>query len=133
MPGQEGKIETRCPACGAKYRVPEASEGHHARCLKCQTRFLVARPEKKQPAVEQFRPPTEDDIMQWLNEGADDEFIAPRPRIVSGGDLAPPQPGPESPARQAVSMPDEPRNTQPQTILDTAGAKGPRRPLRKTG
>jgi hypothetical protein len=75
MSATPNKIWTRCPACRCKYLVAVEAVGHHARCRKCQTRFRV----------EEYNPhPTEEDILRWLNEGAEEEEVSPRPRIISG-------------------------------------------------
>lgn len=130
MPGHEGKIETRCPACGAKYRVPAASEGHHARCPKCRMKFLVAEVERKQGLVDRPYPPTEDDILRWLNEGSDDEFLAARPRIISGKDPDRPESHADETDPAPVVSPVESRTLPSDPLLDSARtAKG----LRKTG
>ncbi len=107
MPGHEGRIETQCPACQARYRVPGSSVGHHARCAKCRNSFLVTLMAAKRGIPGPGRPPTEDDILAWLNEGADEEFIAPRPRIISGHDPVHPEPHEEA-ALGSPAAPGEP-------------------------
>jgi predicted Zn finger-like uncharacterized protein len=133
MPGHEGKIETRCPACDAKYHVPASTAGHRVRCVKCQTTFRVAEQAKKQALVDRHSPPTEEDILGWLNDGSDDEFLAPRPRVVSGNgevmqtDAQGPMPDDDPPTSSV-----EERIPRPNTVLDSAPistGKG----LRKTG
>jgi predicted Zn finger-like uncharacterized protein len=99
MPDHQGKIETRCPSCHAKYRVPAASAGHHARCVKCQTKFRVPEVAQTQAPADWPHPPTEDDILKWLNEGSDDEFLAPRPRVISDREPAEPR----TPSAETVS------------------------------
>lgn len=67
----ETKIKARCPVCKSAYRVASKSLGHKARCPKCDSTFRLAAPPQKtrKPSV------TEDDILAWLNEGADDDMI----------------------------------------------------------
>jgi predicted Zn finger-like uncharacterized protein len=131
MPGDEGKIETRCPACQARYRVPASSVGHHARCSRCRNSFLVNQAAPKRAPSGPGHPPTEDDILGWLNEGVDDEFLAPRPRIISGSDPVHPESHEEAPA-QSQSIPSAgPRLPHSDTDLDSQSV--PQEPLRKTG
>ncbi len=129
MPGHEGKIETRCPVCQARYRVPAASAGHRARCVKCRTTFRVPQIQSAQPPVDRPRAPSEEDILRWLNEGSDEEIVAPRPRIIS--DKEPVETGPES-----EEKPPEPRvaalNPPSDSVLDPHAA-APRHGLRRTG
>lgn len=94
------EIKVRCPACGAKYRVPAKAVGQKARCVRCKSPFRVVDPlpdSNRAPAAEKTRaqrpepardsktlrhPPTEDDIVRWLSEGADeDERPATRPQL----------------------------------------------------
>ena len=75
----EGTIKTRCPACHTSYRVPPSSIGHRARCAKCHEMFRVAD-------TTQRHWPSEDDIVNWLNEGLDEESLASRPRVLAAGD-----------------------------------------------
>jgi len=67
-------IRTRCPICRAKYTVPKKSVGHHARCLKCKTRFVVQ---------EYNHHPTEEDILRWLNEDPKENENVHSPRIIT--------------------------------------------------
>lgn len=107
----KGKITTRCPVCEARYHVPAGSIGHKARCAKCQSTFQVAEIK----LVTEPRVPTEDDILRWLNEGLDDEFIAARPRIV-GAD------------GRELDGPDSPRVLQKDNRAEPAPASGEHRP-----
>jgi predicted Zn finger-like uncharacterized protein len=93
MSGQDRKIDTRCPACDARYRVPSTSLGHHARCGKCRTSFRVSQAHPAGHNSTRHRSPTEDDILRWLNEGTDEEYIAARPRVI-GSEEAGTQPRP---------------------------------------
>ncbi len=54
------QIKCRCPQCGTHYRVPASVEGHRARCRTCGRVFSVAG--------KTSGPPTEDDILRWLQE-----------------------------------------------------------------
>ena len=63
MSAHEQKIDTRCPSCRTKYRLPAAGVGRRVRCVKCQAVFRIPEP--------RLRPPTEEDILAWLNEGMD--------------------------------------------------------------
>ncbi len=72
----EVKIKTRCPHCHTKYLVPSGALGHAARCARCQQSFRVAPYEAK------TSPPTEDDILRWLNEGLDEYELAAPPRAA---------------------------------------------------
>ncbi len=69
------KIWTRCPRCRSKYSVAPKAVGHHARCRKCNTPFLV---------VEYNPHPSEDDILRWLNEVPDEPELSAYPRVISG-------------------------------------------------
>src|ERR1043165_8278213 len=40
-----GDMPTVCPNCGAKLRLPAASEGKKVRCPKCEKSFLVEAPD----------------------------------------------------------------------------------------
>ena len=131
MPGHEGKIETQCPACQARYRVPGFSVGHHARCAKCRNSFLVTEIAARRNTPGPGRPPTEDDILGWLNEGADEEFIAPRPRIISGRDPVHPEPHEDVAARTASVPTSEARVPRSDAPLDSKPP--PREPLHSTG
>jgi predicted Zn finger-like uncharacterized protein len=122
MAGQDRKIEARCPACDARYRVPSSGVGHRARCSKCHTTFRVAVPDRRSHTPGQHRPPTEDDILAWLNEGVDEEFIAPRPRVF-GEPPAESDPHveaarPENPAEQEDAQPDSPLTTADDSTPD---------------
>jgi predicted Zn finger-like uncharacterized protein len=88
MSSQDRKIDTRCPACDTRYRVPSSSLGHRARCVKCRAAVRVSQDHRADHNSSRHHSPTEEDILKWLNEGADEEFIAPRPRIVGGGKTA---------------------------------------------
>ena len=115
------KIKTRCPVCHASYRVPPGSIGQKARCGKCNSSFRVAEVKKKTPA------PTEGDILDWLNEGVDEEYLAKRPRVIMGGQprnpldqnqTAKPTPSVPPDSRTATTslsaqraVPDDPRST----------------------
>jgi predicted Zn finger-like uncharacterized protein len=72
------KIETKCPECSARYHVPASAAGHHARCSKCRTKFLVEPVRRKLT-------PTEEDVLRWLNEERDDGEVTASPRVISGG------------------------------------------------
>jgi hypothetical protein len=61
------KVKTSCPVCQATYKVPAESVGHKARCSQCQAKFRVTA-----PPAERKGPPTEDDILDWLNEGMEE-------------------------------------------------------------
>jgi len=90
------ELKVRCPSCGSKYKLPADAVGRKLRCAKCHNAFRVTDPradshrlpspndkqtsapprssspqntEKPGPAK---RPPTEDDILRWLNEADDD-------------------------------------------------------------
>ena len=131
MSGHEGKIETRCPACDARYRVPASSIGHRARCARCGTSFRVAQIASQRRPVDLRHPPTEDDILSWLNEGSDEEFLAPRPRIISGSDPTRPESHEDLPSDRTASASVETHVSFPSDVIDSA----PRgdKPLRKTG
>ena len=70
------KIKTACPVCGAKYKVAAASIGHSARCSQCKTKFRVNEYTRLAK-----RPPTEEDILTWLNEETEEPeyLISPSP------------------------------------------------------
>ena len=91
-------VRTCCPHCASQYDVPAAAVGHRARCAACKQVFRVtllelpaatdSRPDS--PLVGRsharamldagiLRPPTEDDILRWLAEAAeeDDDRFAP--------------------------------------------------------
>jgi len=72
------KIKTQCPVCKARFRVPARAVRHRARCSKCGAVFRVV--EVKRPRV-----PTEEDIVQWLNEDLEEGDAPVSPRILSGG------------------------------------------------
>ncbi|MGQ9651487.1 MAG: MJ0042-type zinc finger domain-containing protein [Phycisphaerae bacterium] len=131
MPGHEGKIETRCPACGARYRVPASGIGHRAHCAKCGDSFRVTPLASQRRPADLRHPPTEDDILRWLNEGSDDEFLAPRPRINSGRDPSHPESHEETPVERPRSVPTETRVALSSDVIDSAPNGGS--PLRKTG
>ena len=132
MPGHEGKIVTRCPACGANYRVPAEGVGQRARCAQCRSSFRVAEVKPNRKPSDLHHPPTEEDIVRWLNEGSDEEFLAARPRIVSGRDSAHPESHEDSPTAQPAAPPVESRIPRSDPILDPAAA-APGTPLRRTG
>ncbi len=116
-------IKTRCPVCNAKYRVSARSIGHRARCVKCNTTFRVAEVEKNRPPteVEKNRPPTEEDILKWLNEGVDEDHLANRPRVVSGGSSRV-----EPPSEQDLA--DEEVRTTPIRAVASQASTSPDRP-----
>jgi hypothetical protein len=101
------KIRTHCPACRSKYSVPKAFVGHHARCAKCQSRFIVKA---------QNSHPTEDDILRWLNENVEEGEHAYAPRIVtSRPQSAQSADAPRSPSAPSAEMPErlsEPSSTE---------------------
>jgi predicted Zn finger-like uncharacterized protein len=57
------KIKTRCPNCSASYKVPAKAAGRQVKCIRCQTSFRV-----RELSTSKYYPPTEDDILRWLNE-----------------------------------------------------------------
>ncbi len=100
---RNSKIRTQCPACRSKYSVPQTFVGHHARCAKCQIRFIVKV---------QNSHPTEDDILRWLNESVEEGEHADTPRIVTGkprparmADTPPPQSAPPVETPERLSEP----------------------------
>ena len=132
MPGHEGKIETRCPACNVKYHVPASSVGRHVRCVKCQTTFQIAQNGHQQTLPGARRAPTEDDILRWLSEGAEEESVAPRPRIISGSDPSRPESHEDTNASEpAVASAGLPA-PHPTTVVDP-GPLSTGKGLRKTG
>lgn len=131
MTGHEGKIETRCPACGARYRVLASGIGHRAHCTKCGASFRVAQLASQRRHGDLRHPPTEDDILRWLNEGSDDEFLAPRPRIIAGSDPNHPESQEEAPVERPRSVPTETRVPMSSEVIDSAPTGG--NSLRKTG
>lgn len=122
MPGHEGKIETRCPACDAKYRVPASGVGRQARCVRCRTTFRVVDHGHKPAYPDGRRPPTEDDILRWLNEGSDEDRPTPRPRIISGGDPDHPQSREDTSVSQPAAHPAEPAAPLSAASVDVAAA-----------
>lgn len=66
----EANVKTRCPICSAKYRVPSSAVGHRAQCSQCKATFRVHEVESSR-----LHPPTEEDILAWLNEGRDDDLF----------------------------------------------------------
>lgn len=91
-------VKTCCPHCASQYDVPAAAVGHRARCAACKQVFRVAPLESPatpagrtdSPLVGRShagsmldagipRPPSEDDILRWLAEAAeeDDDRFAP--------------------------------------------------------
>lgn len=98
-------LKTRCPVCSKKYEVPVSAAGHKARCTDCQTVFRVPSPpvsrldesmppasvttvssvQNREPSNGRHAgPPTEEDIVRWLSEGAETEMddTTPQPRVV---------------------------------------------------
>jgi predicted Zn finger-like uncharacterized protein len=70
----EMKIKARCPKCSASYKVPSKAVGRQVKCLKCRSSFRVRE------TSSQLHPPTEDDILRWLNDAlAEDERLDTRP------------------------------------------------------
>lgn len=135
MSGHEAKIKTRCPQCRAKYRVPVRSLGHRARCVKCNTVFRVRAEVAAKPV------PSEDDILRWLNEDNDDEFLGARPRLVAppaGDSGAPPEPADDTPQVQPTDshdriIPRPIRQVPKASTSETADAPQPTLKFRKTG
>ncbi|NLX20837.1 MAG: hypothetical protein GXY55_04080 [Phycisphaerae bacterium] len=72
----EVRINTRCVHCRTKYVVSGEALGQVARCARCGRSFRVA------PYQPKTSPPTEDDILRWLNEGLEEYEFATRPRVV---------------------------------------------------
>lgn len=70
------KVRTFCPHCRARYEVPAVSVGHTARCVRCKQPFDITVNTPK-PS-----PPTEEEILRWLNEGMEDYDV---PKPPSGG------------------------------------------------
>ena len=87
MSRDEEQIRVRCPDCRAKYRVPASKAGRSVRCAHCQTKFRI--PTLK-PSAKHV--PTEEDILSWLNEGSDEDYVAPRPRVARMPSIAEPVP-----------------------------------------
>ena len=52
------QVVVRCPSCSQKYRVPETSVGHKARCKICSTSFRIT----SDPQVD------DDTIYAWITE-----------------------------------------------------------------
>jgi hypothetical protein len=82
----KAQIKTRCPVCGKVYKVPVSAGGHRAKCGECDTVFRVPtqKPElAKNPVASSSPPghPTEDDILNWLNEGLDEDDRPVRPQM----------------------------------------------------
>lgn len=131
MTGHQGKIETRCPACGTRYRVPASGIGHRARCAGCGGSFRVA-PAAFQPRPGDFRhPPTEDDILRWLNEGLDEDYQAARPKVISGSDPSRPEAHEDLPAGHPAPSSAEARVPFPNDVINSSATAGGS--LRKTG
>lgn len=89
----KAKIQTFCPACHARYTVPAANAGQKARCGKCNTRFRIEEPALPSTggaadASGRHGPPTEEDILQWLNEGLEEFEFPARPRVVLNAPVA---------------------------------------------
>jgi hypothetical protein len=71
------RITCVCPQCRMSYHVLADATGRRARCGECGMTFRVV--EKIPP------PPTEDDILNWLNEEEDqDEVTAEASQDAAG-------------------------------------------------
>jgi predicted Zn finger-like uncharacterized protein len=77
-------IESNCPGCGAKVRVPESLIGKSVKCPKCQSVFTAEAPEpgfeevvEEEPRPRRRRPDDEPD------DQYEDEY-EPRPRRRGG-------------------------------------------------
>lgn len=79
-------IESNCPGCGAKVRIPESMLGKRVRCPKCEMIFTAEAPDAgyEEVAEEDPRPvrrrpaPVEDD------DRHDDDDYEPQPRRGGG-------------------------------------------------
>ncbi len=66
-------IKCACSHCGAKYRLPQESQGRVARCKRCGEKFEVPRLEQS----------LEDTIMTWLSSPEDEDTEVARPRVIN--------------------------------------------------
>src|SRR4051794_23945698 len=78
-------VESNCPGCGAKVRVPESLLGKSVKCPKCQSVFTAERPDAgfeevpdDEPRPARRRPPADD----YEDDQGDD--FEPRPRRRGG-------------------------------------------------
>jgi hypothetical protein len=122
-------VKCRCPKCKAKYRLPASAVGHRARCRSCRTVFRVP-----EPAV---RIPTEDDILEWLNEaGEKDEAAELRETTIgewmAGGSSVTDAPAPaeEAPEQRDAEPEDDPERRVVPLQRNTAHPNHADRPAR---
>ena len=70
-------IKCLCSNCGAKYRLPVEFQGRRARCKKCGEKFEVPKSRKT----------LEDSVLDWLNEGEEQEVeneeAVAQPRVIN--------------------------------------------------
>ena len=97
------QIRTQCPACGARFRVPAGAAGHRARCSACHITFRVEELKRR-------RPPTDDDIIQWLCEDRDEGEAPIGPRILSGGRRLDPERPSDEEHKPAITAPASERH-----------------------
>lgn len=106
-------IQTQCPMCRKKYEVPAVSVGHRARCTGCKAVFKV---------TERYRHPTEDDILRWLSEVEDPDFVDPPVvigRRTESSDVSVAEQAP--PAATPISSDAAPQRKAQVRVLETAG------------
>lgn len=74
---QEEKLETRCPACSRRYRVPAKSEGSQAKC-RCGETFTVE-------AIYELMEPIETPAPFSVNQAGSPQDSAPARNVAAQG------------------------------------------------